>query len=112
LPFFTRPPHPDLVLWRVSVPQTAPVLDMPWATLVEWHGALRWIWAPVDAAAQIQAWVAPLGGSATIFIASGAHSAWTTGQFDLKNASQLAIQRRLKESFDPLGIFNLGRGAA
>ena len=112
LPFFTRPPQPDLVLWRLSLPQTAPVLDLPWATLVEWHGGLRWVWAPVDAGTQLQALAAKHGGSATLFVATKAHSAWATGQFDIKNPAQQAIHTRLKASFDPLGIFNPGRWAS
>jgi glycolate oxidase FAD binding subunit len=39
LPFFMEPPAPDCALWRLSVPQTAPVLEVPWPQLVEWHGA-------------------------------------------------------------------------
>ena len=38
-------------LWRLSVPQTTPVLDLPEPPLVEWHGAQRWVRAePADAA--------------------------------------------------------------
>ena len=111
LPFFSHPPQRGLVLWRMSVPQTAPVLDMPWATLVEWHGALRWVWAPVEAGLRLQSLAAKHGGAATIFVAAGAHSAWPTGQFDLKNPAQLAIHQRLKTSFDPEAIFNPGRWA-
>ncbi len=112
LPFFTRPPQPGLVLWRLSLPQTAPVLDLPWATLVEWHGGLRWVWAPIDADGQLQSAAAQVGGFATLFVAAGAHSAWATGQFDLKNPAQKAIHARLKASFDPEGIFNPGRWAS
>jgi glycolate oxidase FAD binding subunit len=39
LPFFTTPPQTDEVLWRISLPQTAPVLRLPSHPLVEWHGA-------------------------------------------------------------------------
>jgi glycolate oxidase FAD binding subunit len=112
LSFFTHPPQPGLVLWRLSLPQTAPVLDLPWATLVEWHGALRWVWAPVDAGPQLQTAATQQGGSATLFVAAGAHSAWATGQFDLKNPAQRAIHQRLKASFDPEALFNPGRWAA
>ncbi len=112
LPFFTRPPQPGLVLWRLSLPQTAPMLDLPWATLVEWQGALRWVWAPVDAGTQLQTLAQQYGGSAMLFVATKAYSAWATGQFDIKNTAQQAIHARLKASFDPLGIFNPGRWAS
>ena len=59
LPFFSQAPAPGHALWRVSVPQTAPALALGGQAagqqLVEWHGALRWVWAP---AAQAQARVA------------------------------------------------------
>lgn len=111
LPFFTRAPQPDQVLWRLSLPQTAPVLDLPWATLVEWHGALRWLWAPLDAGQQLQFLASELGGSATLFVAACAYSTGDTGRFDIKNAAQRAIHQRLKASFDPSAIFNPGRWA-
>ncbi len=109
LPFFTRPPSPDHVLWRLSLAQTAPVLDLPWPTLVEWHGGLRWIWAPLEAEGHLHTTVAQHGGSAMLFVASGANNAGATGQFALKNAANRAIHTRLKASFDPEGIFNPGR---
>ncbi len=109
LPFFVQQPTSDCVLWRLSVAQTAPVFDLPWAQLVEWHGGLRWLWAPVSATGQLQAWAQAHGGSATVFIAACAGSTRASGQFDTKNAAGDAIQRRLKTSFDPHGIFNPGR---
>eukprot|EP01034_Spumella_vulgaris_P026202 gene26202-32742_t len=49
LPFFAAP-APDACLWRLSVPQTAPLLDLPYAPYIEWQGAQRWLWAPASAA--------------------------------------------------------------
>ena len=109
LPFFTQPRATGLALWRVSVPQTAPVLDLPWPQLLEWHGALRWLWAPLDAAAQVQTAACSTGGFATIFIASCAIGTGATGTFYSKNAAHAAIEQRIKDSFDPQGIFNPGR---
>lgn len=109
LPFFVERPADDCVLWRLSVAQTAPALDLPWPQLVEWLGGLRWLWAPASAAAQLQALAQAHGGSATIFIAARAHSTRASGLFCTKNAASDAIGRRLKTSFDPHGIFNPGR---
>ncbi len=109
LPFFSRPPSPDHVLWRISVPQTAPVLDLPWATLVEWQGGLRWMWAPLEAEGHLQGVAAQQGGTATLFAAIGANNALATGRFNLKSAASAAIHQRLTASFDPLEIFNPGR---
>jgi glycolate oxidase FAD binding subunit len=112
LPFFTTPPAPDMVLWRLSVAQTAPVLNLPWPQLVEWHGALRWLWAPLDAATRLRDAAAQAGGHATVFIADNAHSTGASSTFNayapLKSPLD-TIHRRLKAEFDPAGIFNRGR---
>ncbi len=108
LPFFHRPADPALALWRLSVPQTAPVLPVPWAQLIEWHGGLRWLWAPMDAAETLQTVAQQVDGNATVFIAAHAYSTGAIGQFCTKNYAQTAVEQRLKTSFDPHGIFNLG----
>lgn len=109
LAFHRQPPAPDRVLWRVSVAQTAPVLELPWPQLVEWHGGLRWIWAPESAAAHLQELARQYGGSATLFVAPHALSMSENTHFHSKDAALTAISWRLKESFDPHGIFNPGR---
>lgn len=106
LPFFKRPAADNLALWRLSVAQTAPVLDLPWAQLLEWHGGLRWLWAPLDAAEQLQAVALRHHGNATLFVAPHAHSAGATGRFGIQDRVQMAIQQRLKHSLDPKAIFN------
>lgn len=106
LPFFAQPPQQDMALWRLSLPQTAPVLGLPWPQLVEWHGGLRWLWAPHDAAAELHAKAQRVGGSASIFVAAHAHSARAAGQFDTQNTAATEIAKRLKTSFDPRGVFN------
>jgi glycolate oxidase FAD binding subunit len=88
------------------VAQTAPLLDLPWAQLVEWHGGLRWLWAPWDAADRLQAVAQAHGGNAAIFIAPTADSKRARGQFGLNDPAQMAIQQRLKHSLDPKAIFN------
>ena len=109
LPFFGYAPAPELALWRLSVAPTAPVLDLPWPQLVEWQGGLRWLWAPQQAGAQLQAAASVAGGNATIFVAARADSIRAGCQFDAKNAAKDAITQRLKAAFDPLGLFNPGR---
>ena len=107
LPFF-HAPSPDLCLWRLSLPQTAPVLHLPFAQLIEWQGAQRWLWAPASAAAQIRAAAAAVQGHATLFRASvdGAPGA---RRFDAESPALQTITQRLREAFDPHGIFNPGR---
>ena len=94
----------DEVLWRVSLPSTAPALDLPGRQVVEWGGALRWLASAADAA-QIRARAAQLGGHATAF-RGGDRSGEV---FQPLSAPLATIHRRLKQSFDPAGIFNPGR---
>lgn len=112
LPFFKRPLDEGYALWRISLPQTAPVLDLPWPQLVEWHGALRWLWAPVHAPARLQAAAQQAGGNATVFIAASAYEISARARNDAQNTAQADIGQRLKDSFDPQGIFNPARMAA
>lgn len=104
LPFFNAP-SPDLCLWRLSLPQTAPVLELPFAQLIEWQGAQRWLWAPASAATPIRAAAARMQGHATLFRA-GAEGAPGVRRFDAENPALQAITKRLREAFDPLGLFN------
>lgn len=109
LPFFTQTRSADLALWRLSVAPSAPVLALPWAPLVEWHGGLRWLWAPTEAAEQLQAAARAAGGFAINFIAAKAHPVCRNTVFSSQNTAEMATMRRLKASFDPQGIFNPGR---
>ncbi|NBX22124.1 MAG: glycolate oxidase subunit GlcE, partial [Betaproteobacteria bacterium] len=97
------------VLWRLSVAQTAPVLDLPWPQLVEWHGGLRWLWAPLQAGARLQAAAKAAGGNATVFVAARADAAGAKCPNHSQSAGQGALLKRLKAAFDPAGIFNPGR---
>ena len=110
LPFFS-PPAPELCLWRLSVPQTAPVLDLPYPVFIEWHGALRWLWAPASAAPRVRAAAVAAGGHATLFRISQAHGEAdrAVGVFTPLSAVQLRIQQALQREFDPQGLFNPGR---
>jgi glycolate oxidase FAD binding subunit len=105
LPWFAQRGGRDL--WRVSVPQTAPVLDLPERPLIEWHGGQRWVRAPASDGARVRETALRAGGHATLF-AAGAQSP------RLPRFSPLAppldrIHRELKREFDPAGIFNRGR---
>lgn len=108
LPFFTAP-GPELCLWRLSVPQTAPALNLPYAQLVEWHGGQRWLWAPMTAHTQLRELTAKIGGNATIFIAKESIDTGGIGRFSPLSTPLRHIHQRLKAEFDPAGIFNRGR---
>ncbi len=115
LDFFKAPTAQD-GLWRLSVPQTAPVLDVringaPCAQYIEWHGAQRWLWAPASAAMHVREAAMQAGGHATLFRTSSAHgdADKQVGVYTPLNAVQQRIQNELKKQFDPAGIFNPGR---
>ena len=112
LPFFTIPPAPGLVLWRLSVAQTAPVLALPGQVLVEWHGGLRWVWAAPSEAPHLRTLAQQAGGHATLFWVPDAPPG-LPDMADLRYTpvapALAAIHQRLKAEFDPAGVFNPGR---
>ncbi len=94
----------DAPLWRLSLPSAAPPMELPGEQLLEWGGAQRWLRADADAA-QLRETAARAGGHATLF-RGGDKSA---GVFAPLPPPLLEVHRRLKQSFDPYGVFNPGR---
>jgi glycolate oxidase FAD binding subunit len=92
-----------LPLWRVSLPATAQALGFDAPQLIEWGGALRWLRGDLPAA-RVRERAHQLGGHATRFRGGD-----RSGVFTPLSAPLLAIHRRLKQEFDPAGIFNPGR---
>ena len=88
-------------LWRLSVPSTTPVLQLPGETVTEWGGAQRWL-KTTAAAATIRAAAEAAGGHATLFRGGDK----SVGVFHPLKAPVTNIHRRLKASFDPAGVFN------
>lgn len=109
LPFFVTASDAAPDLWRLSLPQTTPALDLPWAQLVEWHGALRWLRAPAAAASGLRELVARHGGSATLFVAAQADEPQAENRFSPLPPALRLIHQRLAAEFDPAGIFDAGR---
>ena len=97
-PFFKS----DQPLWRVAVPPTAPPLDLDAEPLLEWQGGQRWLRGEFDPAT-LRA--AARGGHVTLFRARAALRA-EVPVFTPLAAPAARIQRALKASFDPAGIFN------
>ena len=113
LPFFT-PPAGDVCLWRLSVPQTAPVIDVPYAQYIEWQGAQRWLWAPASAATALREAAQRVGGHATLFRQSADRQAslamaQAVPVFSPMSETLQRIQRNLQQQFDPHGVFATGR---
>jgi glycolate oxidase FAD binding subunit len=97
--FFQRA---DSTLWRLAVPPATPPLGLG-PTLAEWNGGQRWLWS--DAAADtLRARVEAVGGHATRFRSDDRQHV-----FHPLPPALADIHRRLKNEFDPAGIFNPGR---
>ncbi|WP_166267697.1 glycolate oxidase subunit GlcE [Marinobacter caseinilyticus] len=100
LPFFAG----DQPLWRFSVNSTAPnpPLDGPW--LIDWAGSQRWYRGDAELAS-MEAHAEKAGGQVSLFRGGD-----RTGEVMHRQLPALqAIQKRLKHSFDPDGLFNPGR---
>jgi glycolate oxidase FAD binding subunit len=91
-------------LWRLSLPSTAPPLQLAGETLIEWGGAQRWL-ATALPAATVRDAATRVGGHATLFRATDK----SAGVLTPLRAPLDRIHRQLKTSFDPSGIFNPGR---
>lgn len=96
----------SLPLWRLSVPSTAAALKLKGTQqsapqLIEWGGALRWLLSAASADT-IRHAASTAGGQATLFRGTDKHG----GVFHPLPPALLAIQRRIKNNFDPHGIFN------
>jgi FAD/FMN-containing dehydrogenase len=91
-------------LWRLAVPDTAPRLSLPGEQFIEWGGGQRW-WRSAAPAIEVRAVATALGGHATLVRALDK----SPGAFSPVSAASMRIQERLKQSFDPEGVFNPGR---
>lgn len=94
----------DALLWRFSVPPATPLFNLPGQLFIDWGGAQRWLKNPLSADV-IRASAVKLGGHATLF-----RGGERIGQvFHPLPPALLALHKRLKNAFDPHGIFNPGR---
>ena len=99
----SRDPRP---LWRISVP---PALGwqaahaIPGQAMYDWAGGLVWLLADVDAAT-VRAKVRALGGHALCLRGAPA--------FEPLEGPLAALNGRVKQAFDPLGVLNPGRLAS
>ncbi len=95
-------------LWRLSVPPAASAIILRGEQLIEWGGAQRWLKVDECDAGQadgIRRAVAAAGGHATLFRGGQKQ----VGVFHPLAPAVAKIHERLKQSFDPAGIFNPGR---
>ena len=112
--FFGRSEGQDAQgLWRVSVPDTTAPLGLG-DTLIEWHGAQRWLRRPASDAGLIREAAARAGGHATLFRAGTPMEPVAAEQppIDVFTPPTPALKRihvALKREFDPAGILGPGR---
>lgn len=91
-------------LWRISLPQNAPLAEFPHALLMEWNGALRWL-KTVEPAQSIRRYAQQHQGHATRFN----HGEAQTDCFQPLEPGMVTLQKNIKQAFDPKGILNPGR---
>jgi glycolate oxidase FAD binding subunit len=91
-------------LWRLSVPSTSGMLELPGRQFIEWNGAQRW-WRTSCRAADVRAAAASAGGHAALIRGADRSS----GVFAPLDGALMRIHQGLKQAFDPARILNPGR---
>jgi glycolate oxidase FAD binding subunit len=116
-------PGDDRVVWKISAPPqngaavAATLTEMLQAeAYLDWAGGLIWLAVPAENAVDgaheaVRGAIKACGGHATIIRANAALRA-RIPVFQPQAAGLQALSRRLKESFDPLGVLNVGRMTA
>ncbi len=92
------------VLWRLSLPSTAPPIALQGEQLIEWGGAQRWLVSRAEAAMVREA-AHTAGGHATLFRAKDK----SAGAFHALTPTAARIQRELMDAFDPDRVFDRAR---
>ena len=90
-------------IWRASVPSTAQLVQRPQQLLIDWGGSLRW-YAGDPRETDVRSLAIAAGGTAMHWRGAARES-----RFHPLAGAVAAIHRKLKQSFDPHGIFNRGR---
>lgn len=97
----------DAPLWRIALPPTAPHPALDGDSLTEWNGLQRWLRCDTGAEA-LRHVVGALGGHATLF-RRGRIADRALGVFEPLKPGVMAVSQRLKQAFDPSGVFSPGR---
>lgn len=95
---------PEAPLWRFSLDSTArtPKLDGPW--MIDWVGSQRWYRGQASLS-DLEPLARAAGGQVSLFRGGDR----TAEVMQSQPEALKTIQRRVKHSFDPDGIFNPGR---
>lgn len=98
-------------VWRAFVPpakaaEVAAAIDAPlW--LADWAGGLLWL-GTLPGSDAVRAAVRAAGGHAVLLRASE-ETRERINVYEPQDATRLAVTRRVKAAFDPMGLFNPGR---
>ena len=95
----------DTPLWRLSMPSTAPPLQVEGDCAIDWGGGLRWLRSRAEVA-DIRAEARRAGGHAMLFRAGDTPNDQPCHPLD--DGLRL-LHQRLKESLDPQRVLNRGR---
>ena len=99
-------------LWRISVADFAPALGLSGSWLHEWGGGQRWLLSSVSSD-EVFRIVAAAGGHAMRYTAASDSTASSTNShqpaFQPLTGGMQKLQSRVRDSFDPLRLFNRGR---
>jgi glycolate oxidase FAD binding subunit len=91
-------------LWRLSLPQTAPIPKIGQTLGWDWAGSQVWLRSDQPAATIFEA-ASGGGGHASLFRGAGVDEE----AFQPLSPGVLTLHQRLKAAFDPAGILNPGR---
>lgn len=91
-------------LWRISVPALTPALNINGQWLYDWAGKQRWL-SSDENAQTIREQAQAVGGHATLYKANRKQQ-MHDGVFHPLPKDMMSIHKRLKQQFDPAGIFN------
>lgn len=105
--FFTESDDP---LWRFAIEPLSKPLPLENHTLIEWYAGQRWIKGTLSAT-QAQQMAQQHGGHATLFRGEKPQNAsvFTPLSFNPLTAPLQVVQERVRQTFDPHGVFHTGR---
>jgi len=93
-------------LWRISLPAAADAIQLPGEQLIDWGGALRWLYTDSNST-EVRAEAERLGGHAQLFRTSANvdNSSNTLRQHPISQGL-FKLHQGIKQAMDPKGILN------